>query len=126
MEKKGFTLIELLGVIVVLSIIGLITVPIITSVVNDSKDKALAAQQDAVKRAAKHYVDANIYGMPTCTAAAGSTCLAKQITIGELKNAGFLEASDIENPKTNTKYSDSDKVNIKMKNGNYIYEFPVS
>lgn len=125
MKKSGFTLVELLGVIVVLGIVGMITVPIISSVINSSKDKALAAQQDSIKLAAKHYVDANIYGMPTCTAASGQTCLAKQITLGELKKTGFLESSDIDNPKSGTKYSDTDKVNINMKNGNYTYEFPV-
>ena len=32
--KKGFTLIEMLGVIVILSVIGLITVPIVSNVLN--------------------------------------------------------------------------------------------
>ena len=41
MRKKGFTLIELLGVIVVLAILALITMPIITNVINDVRIKSL-------------------------------------------------------------------------------------
>ena len=37
MKKRGFTLIELLGVIVVLSIIALITVPLVLNNVEDTK-----------------------------------------------------------------------------------------
>ena len=38
MKKKGFTLIELLAVIVILSVITLITIPMITNVIEESKD----------------------------------------------------------------------------------------
>ena len=39
--KKGFTLVELLGVIVVLAILALITIPIISNVINDVRIKSL-------------------------------------------------------------------------------------
>ncbi len=38
--KKGFTLVELLAVIVILSVITLITVPMVMNVIEDSKKKA--------------------------------------------------------------------------------------
>ena len=44
--KKGFTLVELLAVIVILAIISLIAVPIVISVINDSRDKALERSID--------------------------------------------------------------------------------
>ena len=37
MKEKGFTLIELLAVIVILVVISLITVPMITNVIEESK-----------------------------------------------------------------------------------------
>ena len=40
-NKKAFTLVELLGVIVVLAILALITIPIISNVINDVRIKAL-------------------------------------------------------------------------------------
>ena len=41
MKNKAFTLVELLGVIVVLAILALITIPIISNVINDVRIKSL-------------------------------------------------------------------------------------
>ena len=38
--KKGYTLVELLAVIVVISLIGVITVPIAASYIDKSKEKS--------------------------------------------------------------------------------------
>ena len=46
--KKGFTLIELLAVIVILSMITLITVPMITNVIEESKKKALLSSVQGI------------------------------------------------------------------------------
>lgn len=51
MKKKGFTLVELLAVIVILSIIALITIPIISNVIEKSK-------KGAAKSSALGYIDA--------------------------------------------------------------------
>lgn len=51
MKKTGFTLIELLAVIVIISILTMITVPIILNVIKDSK-------KEAIKQSAVGYVDA--------------------------------------------------------------------
>ena len=40
MKKKGFTIIELLSVIVVLAIIALITIPVVTNVIEKSRKEA--------------------------------------------------------------------------------------
>ena len=48
MEEKGFTLIELLAVIVILSMITLITVPMITNVIEESKKKALVSSVQGI------------------------------------------------------------------------------
>ncbi|MDD4733363.1 MAG: type II secretion system protein, partial [Bacilli bacterium] len=38
--KKGFTLIELIAVIVILAIVALISVPVITGIIKDTKKQA--------------------------------------------------------------------------------------
>ena len=55
MKNKGFTLIELLAVIVILSVITLITVPMITNVIEESKKKALASSVQGLVESANLY-----------------------------------------------------------------------
>ena len=55
MKEKGFTLIELLAVIVILSVITLITVPMITNVIEESKKKALMSSVQGLVESANLY-----------------------------------------------------------------------
>ncbi len=57
--KKGFTLIELLAVIVILSVITLITVPMITNVIEESKKKALTSSVEGLVESANLYAIEN-------------------------------------------------------------------
>ena len=59
MKKKGFTLIELLAVIVILSVITLITVPMITNVIEESKKKALMSSVQGLVESANLYAIEN-------------------------------------------------------------------
>ena len=59
MKNKGFTLIELLAVIVILSVITLITVPMITNVIEESKKKALASSVQGLVESANLYAIEN-------------------------------------------------------------------
>ena len=64
MKEKGFTLIELLAVIVILSVITLITVPMITNVIEESKKKALLSSVQGVLDATDYFTmshDAGVY-----------------------------------------------------------------
>ena len=54
--KKGFTLVELLAVIVILSIIGLITVPIIVSNIERSRVSTYRTNTQTLMEASKQYV----------------------------------------------------------------------
>ena len=56
MKKKGFTLMELLAVIVILSVISLITVPMVMNVIEDSKKKAAVESVNGVLDAADKYL----------------------------------------------------------------------
>ena len=55
MKNKGFTLIELLAVIVILSVITLITIPMITNVIEESKKKTLASSVGGLVESANLY-----------------------------------------------------------------------
>ncbi|RUT31981.1 type II secretion system protein [Paenibacillus zeisoli] len=55
-EEKGFTLIELLAVIVILGIIAVIAIPLISNIINKSKDDADLATARQVYDAARLYV----------------------------------------------------------------------
>ena len=59
MQEKGFTLIELLAVIVILSVITLITIPMITNVIEESKKKALASSVEGLVESANLYAIEN-------------------------------------------------------------------
>lgn len=52
-EKKGFTLVELLAVITLLSLVGLISVPIATNIIDRSKVKAYKQTLNGIIDAAK-------------------------------------------------------------------------
>ena len=59
MKKKGFTLIELLAVIVILSVVTLITIPMITNVIEESKKKVLASSVEGLVESANLYAIEN-------------------------------------------------------------------
>lgn len=58
-NKKGFTLVELIGVILVLSILLLITVPAIIELLSNSKNKKLEELSTILELAAETYVEQN-------------------------------------------------------------------
>ena len=92
--KKAFTLIELISVIIILSIIALISVPITTNIINSSRNKAYEETINNIIEISKNYSVYNNLGYNT---------LYKELTFDELENKGYIESSDIINPKTNQK-----------------------
>ena len=58
-NKKAFTLVELLGVIVVLAILSLITIPILTNVINDMRIKSLQSSAYGLVEASNLYFIGN-------------------------------------------------------------------
>ena len=91
MNKKAFTLVELLGVIVILGIIGMITTPIIQNIIETNNTKACNEQIESFEKAAKNYIASN----PFTNLNEGTT----NITIGKLQDEGYIEDSELKNPK---------------------------
>ena len=50
MNKKGFTLVELLAVIVLLGVVALISTPIITGVIEDSRISSFKSSLNGLKK----------------------------------------------------------------------------
>jgi prepilin-type N-terminal cleavage/methylation domain-containing protein len=121
--KKGFTLIELLGVIVILGIIGMITVPIIQGTITDSRNKAYQDQVASVEKAARNYVASDLYNITSqCEA---STTHKTTVTLDILQQKGFLESGDIKNPNTD-KYIDLSTSTVAITYTNNQFKYSVS
>ncbi len=60
MKKKGFTLIELLAVIVLIAIVTLISIPLISDVIEKAQKGALKASVQGIAEAANYYYQINM------------------------------------------------------------------
>ena len=89
--KKAFTLVELLGVIIILAVIALISLPIIDNTINQSRQNALERTIENIEDAAYRYSVEYDLGYP----------LEQQILqLSELINKGFISNEDHINPVT--------------------------
>ena len=96
MKKNAFTLVELLGVIIILTIIALITVPLITSTVQNSQKKAENAQSQLFEKAAQEYVSEHLY--TDCK----NIC---EINLSTLQKEGYLDPGKINTSETDKCYN---------------------
>ena len=110
MNKKGFTLVELLGVIVILSILTLISIPIINSIVKDSQKQVKESNIDTILEAAYSYtLDEDIdIELPE------NNDESISITLDTLKKSGYLK-KEIKNADTKEPYADTCTVTITKK-----------
>ena len=106
MNKKGFTLIELLGVVVVLALLTLIIVPIVNSIIRDSKGEISEANINTILDSAYNWSLKNSSQLPDV--------LDTEITVNveTLKKDGFLK-KDIYDVLKNSKYDDACQIKIK-------------
>ena len=95
MNKKAFTLIELMAVIVILSIIVVITTPVIFNLVSNVKDELSKEQIQIIENAARMWGVKNL-SVDNNNPVKNSEVI-NSITINDLKKDGFLEKKDIKN-----------------------------
>ena len=79
--NKAFTLIELLGVLIILAIIALITIPIIDKSLESSRQSAYDRTIENIINAARNYSASNNLGYPT---------EKYPLFVSELQDEGFL------------------------------------
>ena len=115
MKTNGFTLLELVAVIVILALIGLLTMPLITKLINNNKDKAYNNQIINIENAAKNWGADNIYLLPD------EEDETLYITLAHLKATGLIDKSII-NSQTENEFLNDMKIRITYQNSGLIYE----
>lgn len=112
-EIKGFTLAELLGVIIILSIIGLISFSAIDRNLKEGRIKTCKIQEKNIIEGAKTYLIDNPNELPYGT---------RTIPLSMLEAKGYIEENLI-NPMTDKKYNRRTHVEVNYENGNnYSYK----
>lgn len=117
--KKGFTLIELIAVITFITLIILVSTPLILNQISTSRETKFEVFQSDLCLAAEAYLthdDTNEdFDDPTDT--------PKQVTMAELIAGGYLKSNTI-NPRTNQPVNSSDYVLVTINDdGGYTCEF---
>jgi len=93
--KDGFTLIEILAIIILLSVLALVTYPIINGVINDSRKDLYDKQIDELERHTRTWISENVESLELVDG------YSRNVTFEELKNSGYIQESSVINPKTN-------------------------
>lgn len=113
--KKGFTLAELLGVIIILAVIGLITIPAITDSLNQYEQNLCETQISYMITAAKNWGTDHLLQLPE----EGEELT---ITLSELIQQGYMQGDSnaateedklkVINPNTNTYFNPDPVITI--------------
>lgn len=113
MKKNGFTLIELIAIMIILSLIILITYPIIQDAFNESKNSLSEEQINSIENIARIWAAKNSNEL--------NEDEPRYLTIEELKRSGLVENKDI--LKVNSDEELTGCVKIYYENNKYNYEY---
>lgn len=126
MNRKGFTIVELMAVIVVLSLIMIISIPMISNAGKNTKLKTLDSKVSNIEKAAILYAQqtSNRSKFNTncsnsgemCDGISNCKCFDDIVTVGVIASFGFIEydeGSRIVNP-TNDKNTSADLNNCEI------------
>ena len=111
MKNKGFTLVELLAVLVILAIIVTITAVAVSSILSSSENSVSDLQKKNVEEAAKVYYLKE--GMNT-----NATCVSIEYLIDE----GYIEGTEVTDPKTKEPIEGSVKITYASNQYSYKYQ----
>lgn len=120
MNKKGFTLIELMAVIVILSVIALITTPIVINVISNVRNELSNEQKQIIENAARMWGVKNL-SVDDNNQPIKNSEVINSIAINDLKYDGFLEKKDIKN--INEDEMERAGVCISYDGNQFIYKF---
>ena len=91
--KKAFTLIELISVIIIIGVVALISTPIVTNIIDKSKEKAYKNIVENIEQSAYNYSIANDLGYKQSY---------ESIGLKTLQVKGYMENDKIIDPRNNT------------------------
>jgi len=119
-NREGFTLIELLAVIVILGILAIITVPIVSNYISDSRQKTYNAHETTMEEAAKSLTIECINGSEACELPREGN--STNIYLNELIDKNFSQR--LQNPQGDGYCNEnlSYVIVTKMADGNYDYK----
>lgn len=114
MNRKGFTIVEILGVLIIMGVLLLITIPTIDSILLKQRKKLYNEHLVEVKDALKLWGDVNADKLPV------DKDNPTSVTLKELKLSGFIKDEFI-NPITDKCYSNDNTFTITLNKTMYVY-----
>jgi len=115
MKKNAFTLMELLAVIVILTLMGMLVIPIVENSINSGKDDLYIAQIDSVKASLKKY------GIERINSKIRNAYDDIYLSLYQLKTAGFVSL-DLKDPRTEKLLPNDMLLRIEKREKSYVYE----
>ena len=94
-NNKGFSLVEIIAVITILTLLMVMAVPTVTRLLSKNKEKAYNSKIETIFKQAKQYARDNESFLYSNSGSYGKY-VCNTITVGQLKNAGYLKELDEE------------------------------
>jgi len=117
--RKGFTFVELLGVITIIGILALISLPTIERLTKENREKVYQQQLNNIILSLKSWASDNRLYLPE------EENEILTITLGNLKSDGYIEY-EVKNPLTNKCFDNSMSLIITKIKKNYDYSIDLS
>ena len=115
--KKGFTLIELLVVIALLGVIAVLVTTSVIGIMNRSRSSLSDTQKNTLEDAAEQWGTINADKMPY------NDGEQIDVDIQTLADEGYIDSSDLENPKNGKDLCGVVRITYHASNNQYDYEF---
>ena len=116
MKKQGFTLIEVLSILIIMGVITLIAVPLVYSIINNSREGLYARQVEQLLQAGENWGGKNSDQLPK---EVGQSIF---LVPKDLANQGFLDAEEIIDPRDGEEMNGCIVVTKETKRHTYKYE----
>lgn len=113
--NKGFTLIEIIAVIGILALLLLVIVPSVNGILNRSKKNLNDEQVAQIENAARNWGLENLY-------LNNDNPSQNYVTIGTLRNTGYLEDKTVKSLIENKELSNDTKICITYSKNQYMYK----